>query len=357
MNREYVLAIAALVVVIGALSTLALTGAVSDPGASETATEVETDGDVSLAEITISSEHVTGGTATLAVDSHLEHRGDPVENVTVVHRVTDTNSGLVENTTEREVDTLGENSSDRAETVVTDSIAVPRESSYEIETFVYREGARIESASHSIEGVDALPPAYADTDVEFHRFGSGGSLADVPAIEYAIESTTDDRATLEVASYLTNTGDDPEEDLELEVKARQSGSEVVADSATVDLSTVDPGETASPTVDLEVPTEYDYYLDAVLWRDGTIVETDRAVANLGEGSLSVDEMDGESGLEVSDFTGGSGVGADDADAADDGNDDRDNDDRDQDNDGTPGFGAAIAVAALLATIALARRFQ
>ncbi|SDJ42566.1 DUF7490 domain-containing protein [Natronorubrum texcoconense] len=356
MNREYVLAIAALVVVIGALSTLALTGAVSDPEASEAATEVETDGDVSLAEITISSEHVTGGTATIAVDSHLEHRGDPVDNVTVVHRVTDTNSGLVENTTEREVDVLGEGSSDRSETVVTDSVAVPRESSYEIETFVYRDGARLESASHSIEGVDALTPAYADTDVEFHRFG-GGSFADVPAIEYAIESTTDDRATLEVASYLTNTGDDAEDDLELEVKARQSGSEVVADSATVDLSTVDPGETASPTVDLEVPTEYDYYLDAVLWRDGTIVETDRAVANLGEGSLSVDETDGDGGLEVSEFTGGSGVGADDADVADDGHDDRDNDDRDQDNDGTPGFGAAIAVAALLATIAFARRFQ
>ncbi len=350
MNREYVLAIAALVVVVGALSTLALTGAVSDPDDSETATDVETDGDVSLAEITISSEDVTGGTATIAVDSHLEHRGDPVDNVTVVHRVTDTNSGLVENTTEREVDVLGEGSSDRSETVVTDSVAVPRESSYEIETFVYRDGARLESASHSIEGVDALTPAYADTDVEFHRFG-GGSFADVPAIEYAIESTTDDRATLEVASYLTNTGDDAEDDLELEVKARQSGSEVVADSATVDLSTVDPGETASPTVDLEVPTEYDYYLDAVLWRDGTIVETDRAVANLGEGSLSVDETDGEGGLEVSDFTGGSGVGADDADAADDDHDD------DRDGDGTPGFGAAIAVAALLATIALARRFQ
>ncbi|ELY40813.1 DUF7490 domain-containing protein [Natronorubrum tibetense] len=350
MNREYVLAIAALVVVVGALSTLALTGAVSDPDDSETATDVETDGDVSLAEITISSEDVTGGTATIAVDSHLEHRGDPVDNVTVVHRVTDTNSGLVENTTEREVDVLGEGSSDRSETVVTDSVAVPRESSYEIETFVYRDGARLESASHSIEGVDALTPAYADTDVEFHRFG-GGSFADVPAIEYAIESTTDDRATLEVASYLTNTGDDAEDDLELEVKARQSGSEVVADSATVDLSTVDPGETASPTVDLEVPTEYDYYLDAVLWRDGTIVETDRAVANLGEGSLSVDETDGEGGLEVSDFTGGSGVGTDDADAADDDHDD------DRDGDGTPGFGAAIAVAALLATIALARRFQ
>ncbi|WP_436345128.1 DUF7490 domain-containing protein [Natronorubrum sp. FCH18a] len=354
MNRESVLAIAALVVVIGALSTLALAGAVSDPDDSEAAADVETEGDVSLAEITISTEEVTGGTATLAVDTHLAHRGDPVENVTVVHRVTDTNSGLVENTTEREVETLGEESDAEAETVVTDSVAVPRESSYEIETLIYRDGARTESTSHSIQGVDALTPAYADTDVEFHRFGGSGSLADVPAIEYAIESSTDDRASLEVASYLTNTGDDPEPDLELEVKARQAGSEIVADSATVDLSTVDAGETASPTVELEVAQEYDYYLDAVLWRDGTIVETDRAVANLGPGSLSVDEADGEDGLEVSDFTGGSGLSSDAAADADESTHDR-NDDRDE--DGTPGFGGAVAAAALLATIALARRYR
>lgn len=354
MNRESVLAIAAFVVVVGALSTLALTGAVSDPDDSETASDVETAGEVSLAEITISADEVTGGTATLAVDTHLEHRGDPVDDVTVVHRVTDTNTGLVEDTTEREVDTLGEGSSNESETVVTGSISVPRESSYEIETFVYRDGARTDSASRTVEGVDALTPGYADTDVEFHRFGGdGGSLGDVPAIEYAIESTTDDRVTLEVASHLTNTGDDPEDDLELEVKARQADSAVVADSATVDLSAIGPGETASPTADLEVAQEYDYYLDAVLWRDGTIVGTDRAVANLGEGSLSIDESDGEGGLEVSDFTGGSGVGSDDA------ADDRGDRDRAEDSneDGTPGFGVAVAAVALLATIALTRRFQ
>lgn len=349
MNREHVLAIAALVVVVGALTTLALSGAVSDPADTETAADVETESDVSLTEITISADEVTGGTATLAVDTHLEHRGDPVENVTVLHRVTDTNTGLVEDTTEREIETVD----DESEFVVSNTVAVPRESSYEIETFVYRDGTRTESASHTVNGVDALTPAYADTDVEFHRFGGDGVLADVPAIEYAVESTTDDRATLDVAAYLTNTGDDPESDLSLEVKARQADSNVVADAATVDLSTIEPGKTASPSVDLEVAQEYDYYLDAVLWRDGTIVGTDRAVANLGPGSLSVDETAGEDGLEVSDFTGGSGVGSADENGDEEG--DRYDDDEDSSSEGTPGFGVAVAAIALLATIALARR--
>lgn len=353
MNRESLLAVATLVVVLGALTTLALAGAVSDPAASETASDVKPAGHVSLTELTISADSVTGGTATLAVDTYLDHRGGPVENVTVVHRAIDTESGLVEATTEREVGRL----KDKSERVVSSSIAVPREGGYEIETLVYRGGNRTESTSHTVEGVGSLTPAYADTDVEFHRFGggSGGSLADVPAIGYSIESTTDERATLAVDSYLTNTGDDPESDLELEVIARQSGSNVVADAATVDLSTIKPGKTASPTAELTVPAEYDYYLDAVLWRDGTIVGTDRSVANLGPGSLSVNETTASGGLEVSDFAGGPTAaddGSDGYDASDDAADGEDGR-----GDGTPGFGIAVTAAAVLMTIALARRFQ
>jgi PGF-CTERM protein len=346
MNREYALALAALVVVVGSLTTLALTGAVSDPDGPGTASDVERPGRVSMTELTISDDEITGGTATFAVDTYLEHRGPPVANVTVRHRVTDTTTGLVEDTAEREVGTVDAD----GEVVVSGTVAVPREHSYEIETFLYRDGRRVDAASHTVEGVDALTPAYADTDVEFHRFG-GGSLRDVPAIEYSVESTTDDRATLTVASHLTNTGDDPESNLTLELKARQADSNVVADRATADLSTIEPGTTATPTVELEVATEYDYYLDAVLWRDGTIVGTDRAAANLGPGSLSVNETAGEDGLVVSDFTGGSGVGAGDGANAGDASDGGE----DASAEGTPGFGVAVAVAALFATIAIARR--
>lgn len=351
MNRESLLAVAALVVVIGAVTTLALGGAVSDPGESETAADVDSTGHVSLAEITISADDVTGGTATLAVDTHLTHRGDPVTNVTVVHRATDTKTGLVENTTEQTVETL----TDESEVVVSGAITVPRKSSYEIETFVYKNGRRIESASHTVDGVGALTPAYADTDVEFHRFGGdgGGGLADVPATSYSIASSTNDTATLAVESHLTNTGDDPEGGLTLEVSARQSGSNVVADAATVDLSTIEPGKTASPTVDLEVPQGYNYYLDAVLWRDGTIVGTNRAAANLGSGSLSVDETNSDAGIEVSDFDGGADSGSDGRDDDSAGSDGA----RDASSDGTPGFGIAGTAVALLATLALARRFD
>ncbi|WP_049927968.1 DUF7490 domain-containing protein [Halopiger goleimassiliensis] len=104
MNREYALAIAALLVVVAAGSTLVLGGAIDTPAEPET--EASVDGYASLVEVTIAAEEASGETVTLAVDSYLEGRDGPVENVTVVHRATDTDSNLVEETTEHAVGTV-----------------------------------------------------------------------------------------------------------------------------------------------------------------------------------------------------------------------------------------------------------
>lgn len=353
MRRELVLTIATVVIVVASLTTLALSGAVSDPGDAETDASVETAGDASLLEVAISAGDVGGETAFLEVDTHLEHRGGAVENVTVVHRATNTDTNLVEHTVESDVGTLD----DESEVVISESVDVPRDGTHELETFVYVDGVRTESMTHTVAGVDALTPAYAETSLEFHRFGGdyGGALADVPAIEYSVESTTDDEVELEVSSFLTNTGDETTGDLELEVKARQADSNIVADAATVDLNAVEPGETVTPTADLEVAQEYQYYLDAILWLDGTIVATDRAGADLRPDATN--ESTGGNGLDTSDFdesedgfeteeTSSETAGdeeIDDADAAE------------QDSDATPGFTLGGGAVALLATIALIRR--
>ncbi|MWV40445.1 hypothetical protein [Natrialba sp. INN-245] len=345
MNREYALAIAAVVVAVAALTTLLLAGAVADPDDPETGASVESH--ASLQEVTIAADEISGGTATLAVDSYLTAYGAPVDNVTIVHRATDTDTGLVEDTTEREVGTLEPGS----ETAVSGTVDVPREGGYEIETFVYVDGERTESATHRVSGVDALTPAYADTGLEFHRFGDqyGGAFESVPAIEYAVESTSGETATLEVTSYLTNTADDPADSLELEVKARQADSNVVADAETVPLSAVESGETATPTTTLEVTDEYRYYLDAVLWLDGTIVATDRAIADLRPESVMANETDVESTFSAADFEDDGGFETTASDTAPDA---PHRDDEADDADEVPGFGAATAAMSAAVAIAL-----
>ncbi|WP_276254886.1 DUF7490 domain-containing protein [Halomontanus rarus] len=341
MNRELVLVAAALaVVVVGGLAVLVLPGAVSDPAESDTGSTVERPGEVGIEEVTIAADEITGASATLTVDTYLAHHGTPVENVTVVHRVTDTNTGLVEDTRELEAPVL----EDETEQLVQGDVTVPRESDYRIETIVYENGTRTVSTDRRVEGVEHLTPAYADTGVEFHRFGT-----DLPAVSYTVDSTDDDanRVTLDVSTYLTNTGDEFEDDLRLEVTARQDTANVVADSATVDVGAVEPGSTTTPSVDLTVPQGYDYSLDAVLWTDETIVATSRAPANLGPGNLTIDTADTEGGLEVSDFDE---TTAEPSRSSEDSYDE----DNDASTDGQPGFGVVAAASALLAIGVIAR---
>lgn len=351
MHREQALVIVAGMVLVATLSTLSLSGAIAVPDDPEPT--VEPPHRVSLTEVTIGADGVSGETVTVGLETALSPRITPVENLTVVHRATDTESGLQVASVERSVDTL---ETDR-EYTVSGELDLPRTSAYQVETLLYVDGVRGDAITRTIEGVETLTPAYAETDVEFHRFGGvGGPLEDVPAIEFTVESTEADRASLDVASFLTNTGDDPETGLELAVTARQSDSNVVADTATVEVGEIEGGETETPSVTLDVPAEYDYYLDATLWRDETIVATDRATANLGPGNLTVDRGKSESGIQVSDFepSNDRDGGDDGEDASDDGGDDGAGATGHGD-DGTTGFGVLAALVALLAIGLRSRR--
>lgn len=348
MNRESLLAIAALVVVVATLSTLLLGGAITNPDEPDVPREVAPN----VLEMTLAADEVSGETATLAVDTHLEARTGPTENATLVHRATNGDTGLIEDTTTVAVGPID----DGAEEVVTSTIEVPRDGSHEIETLVYVDGTRTDTRTYRVSGMNSLTPTYADSSLDFHRFGDEGyALANVPAIEYTIQSADGETAHLEVASYLTNGGDDPAGDLELEVKARQADSNIVADRETVPVSDVDPGETVAPTTDLEVPDEYRYHLDAILWRDGSIVATERAGADLRPESVVENASDADDrGLSARDFETDDDV---EAVPADDSGPVRDTATEDAD-DGTPGFGplgTAVAVAVAIALVVTASR--
>ncbi|WP_440988631.1 DUF7490 domain-containing protein [Haloarchaeobius baliensis] len=297
----------------------------------------------SLEDLTIAVENVSGGTATFAVTPYVEHRGNAAPNVTVLLRAVDEENGVV---AAMRTLSLGELSGGR-EVNATGTLAVPREGDYTIEALLYRDGERLDTGSKTISGVGSLVPEYERTPVAFHEFPGDG----LPVIEYSIEDVTDGQATLSVTTYLTNTGDEPADDLHFVLKARQNGSNVVADRTTVDVGRVEPGETVTPGADLTVPDGYDYYLDAILWHDETVVDTQRSVANLGPGTgLTVDETNENDSFESGDFadTGGSPEGDYRTEAPT---------EMEGGDGGQPGFGVPVALAALLATALFARRLH
>ena len=298
---------------------------------------------VGVVETTVAAGEVGGSTATLVVDSKLFHRGGPAENVTVQYRAVDLDTGLLATTEVVEVGTVdGEQ-----EVSVPGNVTVERQGGYRLTTIVYEDGRRIHEESTEVRGVGTLQPGYATADIRFETFD--GAAADFPSVEYRIASVdeTRNRTTLNVSAYLTNAGDDAEGDVRLVVQARQVDSNIVADRAETQVTEIRPGRTATPSVSLTVPSQYNYYLDATLWRDGVVVGTARAPASLDPTeTIPTNTTTRSTGLEVGDF-------------------DEDGSSRDRQDEpmrtttssGNPGFGPLVALAAIGGGLLLTRRWS
>lgn len=270
MNREAKLGVLAVAVVAGAaLLVLVAPGALADRSDTDLRPS-----HLDLHEPRVAAGQVGGESAELSLDVRMEHSGGPAENVTIEVQAIDTNTGLVATTVRRSLGTIDGNR--EVQTLM--NVTVPRESGYRIDIRVYEDGRRVETGRTDVSGVDSLTPDYADTPIEFHQFGTGeGSL---PVVSYSVQGTENNRTTLETQTYLTNRGDESAGGLELLVEARQVESNVIADRTTVTVDDIGPGQTATPTATLEVPADYNYYLDAILLKDGVIVGDRTAAAML-----------------------------------------------------------------------------
>lgn len=294
---------------------------------------------LSITDVALTAESVTGETVTLGVELRLNHRGTTAENVTVIYRAVDLDSGLVETTAETAVDPID---GDR-EVTVTESLKVSRDNGYRIKTLVYHDGQRDERATTEVRGLNTLTPAYAETPVTFHRqseFPYHGNADALPPVDYRIDSVDGEQVTLETRTHLTNGGDEPSGGLTVEFRLRQADSNIVAAETSVSIAEIDPGRTETPTALLIVPNGYNYYIDVILWNDGVVVGTERGVANLDpDNRLEANNTETEVGLDVSDFETDRDRPAERADGAD------ASQSRDQ-----PGFTAITTVLAVIVLV-------
>lgn len=333
--RERRLLGAALVVaVLAVLLVFVLPGALADP----TDRGPVRPGAVQVADLAIAEENVTGDRATLRVSTALAHRGNPTPNVTVRFRATDSESGLLTTTETVDVGNL-EGESERTATA---NLTVPREGGYRVEAVVYSNDRRLDAGSRTVSGLAALTPPRARSTV---RFATRGAL---PPLSVAVENAGSDRTRLNVSAALENGGDRPVSDLALTIVVRQAESNIVAARAQREIGQVRPGRTDETALSVSVPAGYNYYVDAVLERDGVVIDTARTTANLDpRRTLDADVTETEVEFDAGDFEAGDGrprprpTGTPAATSA-----------------AGPGFGpeTAFVAVALVATLALARRW-
>jgi hypothetical protein len=333
MNRDTVLAAGAIgVVAFALLLAAAAPGVLADP----TDDGPLRPGPVEVAEVAIAPGAVSGETADLDVRTRLRHRGNPAPNVSVRFRAVDVESGLV--ATERTV-RVGNLTRD-GEVPANATLTVEREGSYRIETVVYRGAERVDAGRKSVDGLEALTPAYAESSVAFTERDT------VPAMATSVRGTTGNRTTLALSASLTNGGATVDDGLRVTVTLRQADSNLVADRASVDVGSIREGRTETVTAELTVPTGYNYYADAVLWKEGVVVDTTRSAVNLDPTErVSVNETERDVELRVSDFER-----TDDAPADAEG---KTAGERPETAASQPGFGAGLTVLALLVSLGAA----
>lgn len=337
MQRERLLPVVAVaILLVTAIATAAVPGVISPP-----TDRPEPRGFVELRETTVSTKSVSGSTATLTLTSFLVHERGDAKNVSVVYRAVDTDTGFVSTVERIDVGDLTRDGEHR----VVGNVTVDREGGYRLATLLYVNGSRVETGSTEVRGIGTLSPAYARTPVAFHQF----ERTDLPAVEYRIQTVQENTTTMQLTTYLTNQGSTASGDLRLVLKARQADSNIVADTTTIDLGSIQPGQTATPEATLEVPSTYNYYLDAVLWKDGVIVGTTRSVANLDPTeTISANQTTREVGLQVSDFE------TDDDASADGGHPQAT---RQTTAAASPGFTALAGLAAILGAVLFTRRWS
>jgi PGF-CTERM protein len=335
MPRDRTLAAGAVgLVAVSLLAAAVVPGVLADP----TDEGPTRPGRVSIAETSIAPGTVSGETTVLTVQTRLDHRGNPTENVTVRFRATDADSGFVRDTKTVDVGTL----EDDGETLVESNLTVDREGGYHIEATVFRDGERIGAGGKTVSGLGALTPEYARTSVGFT------DSAALPPVSFSVASVSQDRTTLDLAATLTNRGDDSSDDLRVTIVLRQADSNIVAARSEAAVGTIRPGRTETVEMQATVPSEYNYYIDAVLWKDGVVVDTARSAANLDPTErISVNETEREVELRVEDFSTTDGGDRAEMTAEPEAT---------YTSTSAPGFGVGAAVVALLSLALVARRW-
>lgn len=332
-TRTALLAAAAALLLAGAVGVVAAPDAIVDPREVD-----ERPGDVRIVDAVVSPGEVRGETATLRLGVDLRHRGSAVENVTVRHRAIGVDSGLLVDETTVDAGTVDGG----GERTVNGTVDVERAGGYRIETVVFADGERRAVQTTRVGGVGALTPDYADSRVGFTESNVW------PTVAVSVREADNETATLSVSLSVTNRGDDASESLDLRVLVRQAESNVVADEASATVREVRPGRTDTVTTTVEVPANYNYYVDAALWSDDVLIDETQGVANLNpRETISANETVEDVEFAVEEFSRDEGA----ADGNDGGGDASDR----GSGDGTPGFGPVVALVALVGAALAARR--
>jgi len=220
--------------------------------------------ELGIADIDISPERVASVNVLLNVTTYIENRGDRSGDVRLLLKAFDLESGLLVDLKTVTVGSILKRKTKSASQVV----KVDRDGGYRIEVVLFEDEQRVDQRTMKVSGIGDLTPNVYDIGLR------------IPEMDFLVKNVTGSKVTIGVDLYLTNEGDITSEDFQVLIKAREVDAGLLADKTWVTTGVIKKETTIIRSADIVVPDDYNYIVEALIWKNDTIVERGQGVVQL-----------------------------------------------------------------------------
>lgn len=223
------------------------------------------EGRLAVQDMIIKADQITASYVTLNVTSAIQNTGgvasEPLE---VRLQAFNTESRLLETETVTTIPGIDWGGTK----AVSQSITLPRSGSYRLIVTVFRNDRFKGQGEIQVSNLEQLVP---DTQ-------QSGLIID--DMDFIVKNVAGGLATIQTDVYVANGGKTPSGPIIVEVKATELNAGLTADKQQAALDNIDPEKMKVASVPVAVPDQYNYIVETLIWRDGTVVKRSQGIVRL-----------------------------------------------------------------------------
>lgn len=220
---------------------------------------------LSIQGMNVGAENVSAPTVTLNVTTEVGNmQGFPGGPMRIRLRAYNIETGMLEAERTDTPEGIGWGGS----RTVMQTIDLPRKGSYRLVATVFEGEKRKTQGEITVYNLERLTPDNQQT---------GLTIGD---IDFIAKQVSGDTVDIQTDLYIGNDDAVPSGPFDVEVKAKEMDAHLVADKKTVHVENIDPEKIIVASVRLTVPDQYNYVMEVLVWKNGTIIKR-------GEGTVQL----------------------------------------------------------------------
>ena len=285
--------------------------------------ETEDQSRLSVTNMDISADEVQISYVDINVTTYIEnYGGDSDKNTSLLLKAYNENTGLLETEKMKNIGVIENGKTHR----ITQSLELPKKGDYRITATIFENDKQRGRGEINIRNLEYLQADVLKTGIE------------IGEIDFIVKQVKEGRALIQNDIYLTNEGRDRSSNYRILVKAQQIDSGLIADKKWANTAPIHPENTIIKSINLDVPDNYNYRVEILLWSNNTIVKRGVDYVQLEpEKEIDKDSRTETKEIETSDFISEEERPEPEGEAA------------------TPGFNILTAIGAIIAMVLILKR--